>query len=316
MINAFSKSIKKLGIVRILSALRHFRRLRKNDPLYKKYGIKKKPWQSLSYNSIAEHSDDFPWMDQPVTTAMIQSMPLYKSFDNGIQQQVLQWPEKGLILLPQFFKREEIDKTEQSITGGLTEKNKQKYFSNRLINLHKTNKLVNSLFRDIDLQKLLSFVLGKEALPYQTINFYKSSSQLAHSDSLHLTTEPLGYLIGVWIALEDVVPGSGEFFYYPGSHKFKYLMNKDFDAKNNSWSLDVRLNEKYEDKVAQVIQENQLKPETFLPKKGDVIIWHANLLHGSHPKKDISLTRKSLVMHYFAKGVLCYHESMERPVVF
>ncbi|MDB5207116.1 MAG: phytanoyl-CoA dioxygenase [Flavisolibacter sp.] len=308
--------LRKLGIIRILSALKHFNSLRKNNILYKKYGIKKKLWQGLSYNSIPRHSDDFPWMDQPVTTETIQNMPLYKSFNNNIQQQLLLWREKGIIVLPRFFKSEEIDKTERSITTDLTEKNKEKYFSNRVINLHKTNKLVDSLFRDVELLKLLSFILGKEALPYQTINFYKSSSQLAHSDSLHLTTEPLGYLVGVWVALEDVVPGSGEFFYYPGSHKFKYIMNQDFNAKNNTWSIDVRLNEKYEDKVAQVIQENQLKPETFLPKKGDVMIWHANLLHGSHPKKDLSLTRKSLVMHYFAKGVLCYHESMERPVVF
>ena len=308
--------LRKLGIVRILSALKHFNSLRKNNPLYKKHGIRKKLWQGLSYNSIPKHSDDFPWMDQPVTIEDIQSVPLYKTFNNNTQQQLLLWREKGFIILPQFFKSERIDKMERSITTDLTEKNKQKYFSNRLINLHKTNKLVDALFRDAELLKLLSFILGKEALPYQTINFYKSSSQLAHSDSLHLTTEPLGYLVGVWVALEDVAPDSGEFFYYPGSHRFKYIMNKDFDAKNNPWSLDERLNEKYEDKVAHIIRENQLEPEAFLPKKGDVMIWHANLLHGSHPKIDPSLTRKSLVMHYFAKGVLCYHESMERPVVF
>ena len=34
-----------------------------------------------------------------------------------------------------------------------------------------------------------------------------------------MTTEPLGYLIAIWVALEDVTPDSGPVYYYPGSHR-------------------------------------------------------------------------------------------------
>ena len=50
-------------------------------------------------------------------------------------------------------------------------------------------------------------------------------------------------------------------------------------------------------------------------KKGDVLVWHANLLHGGMPVVHPALTRKSMVAHYFAEGVICYHEISQRPAV-
>ena len=52
-----------------------------------------------------------------------------------------------------------------------------------------------------------------------------------------------------------------------------------------------------------------------MAKKGDVFIWHANLIHGGSPIKDHSLTRKSMVIHYYAKDVIKYHEITERPSI-
>ena len=44
------------------------------------------------------------------------------------------------------------------------------------------------------------------------------------------------------------------------------------------------------------------KPVHFLPKKGQALIWDANLLHGGAPQTDRSLTRHSQVTHYFFEG--------------
>ena len=204
---------------------------------------------------------------------------------------------------------------EKSILPSIPKKKRLAYFNNRILNLFENNKEVESIFKDPALLKILSFVLGKDVLPFQTINFYKSSSQPAHSNHLHLTTEPLGYLIAVWVALEDVQPGCGEFMYYPGSHRLPYLMNNNFHHDNTAWKIDAMHDRKYEDRIADEIKEYNLKMEVFQPKKGDIIIWHANLLHGSIPVVRPELTRKSLVMHYFAKDVLCYHESIEKPAI-
>jgi len=46
-----------------------------------------------------------------------------------------------------------------------------------------------------------------------------------------------------------------------------------------------------------------------------MVIWHANLLHGGEPILDPALTRKSMVIHYYAKDVVKYHEITERPAI-
>ncbi|RYF77717.1 MAG: phytanoyl-CoA dioxygenase, partial [Chitinophagaceae bacterium] len=249
-------------------------------------------------------------------TTTIQTARGFTDFSPEVQQQLLSWKEKGFMVLPHFFDDTRIDEAAQSVLPSLSQKEKQKYFSNRIINLYKKNKQIESLFKDEQLVNILSFILGREIAPFQTINFYKSGSQAAHSDAVHLTTEPLGFALGVWVALEDVTEGSGEFFYYPGSHKLHYILNKDFATEGKSWAHSEDLHEKYEKRVADLIEEKGLKYETFLPKKGDVLIWHTNLLHGSLPKLNLQLTRVSLIMHYFAQGVLCYHEMLEKPAVF
>uniref|UniRef100_A0A6I8NZA5 Phytanoyl-CoA dioxygenase domain-containing protein 1 n=1 Tax=Ornithorhynchus anatinus TaxID=9258 RepID=A0A6I8NZA5_ORNAN len=42
---------------------------------------------------------------------------------------------------------------------------------------------------------------------------------LAHQDPTFLYTEPLGHLLGFWIAVEDATPENGCLFFIPGSHK-------------------------------------------------------------------------------------------------
>ncbi|HET6830459.1 MAG TPA: hypothetical protein VFH44_03815, partial [Solirubrobacterales bacterium] len=45
---------------------------------------------------------------------------------------------------------------------------------------------------------------------------------------------------------------------------------------------------------------------------GDVLFWHHKLTHGGSAVTRPGATRRSLVGHYFADRVLCYHEVTER----
>lgn len=56
------------------------------------------------------------------------------------------------------------------------------------------------------------------------------------------------------------------------------------------------------------MEERQLEPHYFEARKGDVLIWHANLLHGGSPRRELTRSRKALVCHYFVQGALCYHD--------
>jgi len=69
----------------------------------------------------------------------------------------------------------------------------------------------------------------------------------------------------------------------------------------------------YEDVLDDVIKNSTYSRKEFHAKKGDVLIWHANLVHGGAPILEKGLTRKSMVVHYYAKDVIKYHEITERP---
>ena len=162
---------------------------------------------------------------------------------------------------------------------------------------------------------MLEMLMGRELDIFQSINFLEGSNQRAHSDFVHMTTFPTGNIIAIWIAMEDMTLENGLLHYYPGSHKLPFILNKDFNNEGNKWLIGDKTYDKYEDKVQELIDKNNLKKEVFLAKKGDVLIWHANLLHGGEPVLNKNSSRKSMVFHYYAKDVICYHELKQRPTL-
>jgi ectoine hydroxylase-related dioxygenase (phytanoyl-CoA dioxygenase family) len=146
--------------------------------------------------------------------------------------------------------------------------------------------------------------------------FPKGREQLAHSDTIHMTTYPLGYMAAAWIALEDIHPDSGPLVYYPGSHRLPYLMSEGLEARSGPLFIAEGKDQEYTRRLAAAVKDAGIEPVEFLADKGDVLVWHANLVHGGHSIERPGATRRSLVAHYFARDVLCYHEVTERPALF
>jgi len=190
------------------------------------------------------------------------------------------------------------------------------YTGRKILQSYRKSPVIDQqFFRKPELVKLLSFIMGKQVIPFQTINFLQGSEQRAHSDSIHMTTEPQGYLIACWTALESINDENGPLFYYPGSHRLPYLNCPDYPSGNTPWTIGAHSNQRYEDAVAQVIEEQGLVPKTFHAEPGDMLIWHANLLHGGRAIARAGATRRSLVAHYFCEDVICYHELSQRPAL-
>ena len=50
------------------------------------------------------------------------------------------------------------------------------------------------------------------------------------------------------------------------------------------------------------VKERGIPEKIFLAKKGDLFIWHSDLLHAGSPIKDIQRTRNSIVCHYYGEA--------------
>jgi ectoine hydroxylase len=290
----------------------HYKSLSHNKAAYRKYNIHKPVIASLS-------SKDFPdkesraWLDIGNSRELAPARAEFGSFSPGVQQSLLAWSEKGYLVADGFFSPAVTDQIQQEADRLQSEGKLHPTHDNKLLFANRLSPKIRRITYDERLIDLLSFILDKEVVPFQTINFKHGSNQRAHSDSIHMTTYPLGYLIAVWIALEDTNMDNGPLFYYPGSHRLPYLLNEDFNEGATSLRLGRKDYVDYEDRIEVLLEEKQLEKEVFLAKKGDILIWHANLIHGGLPVRNAELTRKSMVIHYYAKDVIKYHEITERP---
>jgi ectoine hydroxylase len=308
--------LRRLRITYWLFNIFNLSALKKNKSLYEKYSIRKPLWQSLAHTDIKKTSDNIPWMDkQGITKEQIRQHPGFNSFSPVIKNELLNWHEKGYMIIPKLFEKEADSINEEIETLLHKGKIDFNFTKRKVMDAWKESELLNKVFHHSEVLNILNFIFDKEAIPFQTINFIYGSEQRAHSDSIHMTTEPLGYLAAIWIALEDVQEGSGELIYFPGSHKLNYIMSENYDSGNNFLKLGDHNYERYEEKIRSLISDHHLQEKKFLPQKGDILFWHANLLHGGSPITKSGATRKSMVCHYFAKGVLCYHEISQRPAI-
>jgi ectoine hydroxylase len=317
LLKKYWSTLRRLRFLHVLNNIAHYKKLKGNRELYSKFGIRKSVIGSLSHKDITKPGAEIPWLDKPNAVNDLLAHPGLQKFPVAWQQQLLRWPEQGFMILEGFADAATCDRINSDVDTLISSKKVDfDYTNSRVMNAWEHSEIINSKINDAKLKEFLSFALGKPTIPFQTISFLKGSRQKTHSDFIHMTTEPVGYLAATWLALEDIHAGSGPLHYYPGSQKLPYILGEDFDHDSNSMAIGEDLYGNYEKKIASLIAEKNLKKEVFLAKKGDLFIWHANILHGGEPVTNENSTRKSLVTHYFCQGdIICYHEITQRPAI-
>jgi ectoine hydroxylase-related dioxygenase (phytanoyl-CoA dioxygenase family) len=132
---------------------------------------------------------------------------------------------------------------------------------------------------------------------------FVSTQRAWHSDSYLNPENVKDRYCAVWIACEDIHPDSGPFQYIVGSHKWPVIKrNKLFDiipreqSQKNDWPSTTE--NIVSDACAKEIMRREAEIVTYLPKKGDVLIWHANLIHRGSIPTDTTIRRRALIAHY------------------
>jgi ectoine hydroxylase-related dioxygenase (phytanoyl-CoA dioxygenase family) len=211
------------------------------------------------------------------------------------------YEREGYLVIDDLIAPETLDAIVTELEGSFgkppREEGGVRYFRRRIQDAWKVNDNVKALALAPAVLGLLEDLYGRKPLPFQTLDFLKGTEQAAHSDAIHFSTIPEGYMCGVWVALEDIDADNGPLVYYPGSHKFPYLRPADIglEAKWDDYP-------DYEQYVADLLEREKLEPAYGTIKKGQAIVWAANLLHGGAPQHDPDRTRLSQVTHYFFEG--------------
>lgn len=158
-----------------------------------------------------------------------------------------------------------------------------------------------AIFDNQELIRLTALIFDRESLPDSTLSFMYGSSQDAHQDTAVFHIFPPNYIIGAWIACEDISPDCGPLMYYPKSH-----LEPIFERFHNYPQTNLRTADRdgatqYREYMNRLTQKYDR--HLFIAKKGEILLWHGMLLHGGAGIKNPSLTRRSYVIHYVPPGM-------------
>jgi hypothetical protein len=260
-----------------------------------------------------------PWLDRPDADERIRDRVARGRLTDEQATQCRKWVRDGYVVLDNPFAPGFLDRVwsayEAAVRSGTVPLEPEKASDDdphpgRFLNPHERVPELDELLRHPAILDWCRLLIGAEPIPFQTITCHKGSQQPPHSDSIHMTTYPLGYLSAAWIAFEDIHPACGALVYYPGSHRLPYLFSKEVgitaeDFRRRPYAAYA---ERYEPAIQRAVDDRGIQPVYFMPKKGDVLIWHANLVHGGSRRKDMQRSRRAVVCHYFARGALCYSD--------
>jgi hypothetical protein len=290
------------------------RRLAHNLPLYQKLGLKKQYFSPISSRDFAHLAPDAGLPPVPPLAERLATSPAFQPLSAESQASLLAFEENGFAILPGFFSPETVDGINAELEKLIETKQISLRYRNKFMFAFRQSARIRAAGEGA-LRSLVAALLGHETKLFQSINFLTGSEQRTHSDSIHMSTFPLGGMAAAWVALEDITPGNGPLHYYPGSHKLPYYLNADYQNEGTDWLIGDKEYTEYEAYITQKIAEAGLPKQVFLARKGDVFVWHANLMHGGEPHLDKAQTRKSMVFHYFSQAHICYHEITQRPAL-
>ena len=154
-------------------------------------------------------------------------------------------------------------------------------------------------------RRLLHAAYGRPPFAFQTLNFRVGTQQTTHSDAIHFHSAPERFMCGVWTALETISENAGPLSYRPGSHKLPVLTMKGAGV-NHPKPTYADYTDVYIPALARRLEAARLGTCTATPRKGEAVVWTANLAHGGSPILDPLSTRRSLVTHFFFKGCAYY----------
>ena len=251
-----------------------------------------------------------PWFDRPNAKGLIPGLASQENLTAREVSWLEDFVEKGFIVMDDLVDRNLLEQVRGELDDAMTRgvHGAEWGSSRRIEHLHGVYAGIRRLWKHDPIQRMLGIIFQSTPRPCQTLTYFFGSEQDAHQDTVHLTPFPAGYMCGVWIAIDDVQPNSGELEVFPGSHRLPRVYMKDVNCPKveSDWA---RFGALIPPLWQKMLKERGFEPMVYRPKAGTVLIWHENLMHRGSKRQDQSLSRRSIVSHVFADGCICFYDS-------
>ncbi len=256
------------------------------------------------------YNETVTWVDRPDAPARVDAMLAAGEISEPEAGMLRRFLSDGFVIFDELLPDDMIDRANAALDRAVEEKYQGYTYgdSTRLEQMHVHFPAIRDIWLYAPVHRFLSLVFGAKSQPCQSLVYVFGSQQDAHQDTVHLTPFPAGMMCGVWIALEDVREGSGELAVYPGSHRLPRVYMHDVGCAKvrGDWR---EFGEKVVGRWSSLLQDHGMQPVPYLARRGQILIWHENLMHAGSLRRDKSLSRRSVVTHNFARGSLVYYDS-------
>jgi Phytanoyl-CoA dioxygenase (PhyH) len=267
------------------------------------------------------------WPDLPNALDLIEGKLEIGQISDGQAALLRFWVENGYVILPQRIAPDIVDAAcadlDKAYAGGFPGLRFECHrfgtqhmpwraefnpHPSKALDLHHFSSATRDLMLADPIVEFLGLIFESKVFASQTLGFLRGSAQEGHQDSAYVPYTLPRQFAASWVALEDVTLGAGELFYYPGSHLFPDFLyagrwKSVAEAARLTGTNDVGA------EVAEHVRgleararELGLRKMPLAARKGEVLIWHADLVHGANPVSS-AVTRKSVVTHYCPKRV-------------
>lgn len=261
-----------------------------------------------------------PWLDRPYAAIDAYVDGLGAAAEPELRERLVHWMRYGFLVLPGAIEVDLVDELVADVDAvfarragqdalvtveGAGTKPAREHTDEALRHPHLRVQDIHNLTdagKRVGLHPTIVGMLGhlfrEPTVMVQSLTFNHGTEQHPHQDFPFVVMQVLAHLVGAWVALEDVHADAGPVGYWPGSHHLDA-----FDWGGGSPVLDassVHDELDYADHLTAACSEAQLSEGTtpFLARKGDVLLWHAALVHRGTATTDRSRTRRSFVCHY------------------
>jgi SAM-dependent methyltransferase len=259
------------------------------DDLFLRVRARRPVRSGLTWTDLSEEVDDFdlPPLDR-------RSIDLAR-----LSPEQRAWRENGYLIVPELIPEHLIDgycavRRHVSLAEGWTS-------PSPYLDIPE----IRDLCLHQPLMDLLEQLIGEPLGLHLNLTGWVSTERDWHQDDYLNPAGINGHYAAVWTALDRIRLDAGPFEFVPGSHRWPIIRQAKVlrllgytNVDDPTWPYDSEL-------LLTPFFEEEIKHrgatiERFLGNKGDVLIWHARLLHrGSRPAYPGS-ERRSMIAHYSA----------------
>lgn len=205
-----------------------------------------------------------------------------------------EWQSSGVVYLPKVLPDDLIDAYCESYPPG----------GYGIGTPYLENEALRKLSLYPSVMKVIEHIIGEVAGLHLNLTGWTTTAREWHQDSylnpLHAGVDT--FYAATWMALADIHPDSGPFQYVAGSHKWPLISQRKMlaamgeDGSDPDWPW--RSEQILKPIVEAKIEAEGWKVETYLPKRGDCLIWSSRLMHRGSRANVEGMERRALISHY------------------